>query len=300
MELEMIIGCQPVTTNRKGMELKEHGSSLFPVGCYYEDIVQTCVPWHWHDEIEAVVVTEGTVIVGTGSERTEVRAGGGFFINSGVLHSVWPGDAPACLIHSVVFHPRLVGGGLDTVFWQKYMQPLVSDPTLSFAAFNNSSDWERKAVEYTENAWRACETEGDGYEFLVRAHLSALVSMLASHSTAPQAPMSDKVLRDARRIKTMLQFIQDNCGEPISTAEIAGSAIISESECLRCFRGTIGTTPIQYLRQFRVRKATELLSSTDMKIVDIGVECGFSEMSYFAKTFRELQGCSPSEYRKRR
>lgn len=296
----MITECQSVTTNQKGKELKEHGSSLFPVGCYYDDAAEVPVLWHWHDELEAVIVTEGEVIVAVGSERVKACVGDGFFFNSGVLHAVWPGNTPVCRIHTLVFHARLIGGGLDSIFWQKYVKPLVSDASLSFSIFEGTSDMGRRATRCIEQAWHACETEGHGYEFLVRDYLSELVSLLVSRTPVSNIMLSDKTLRDARRIKTMLQFIQDNCGEEISVAEIAASAIISESECLRCFRNTIGTTPIQYLKQFRIRKAAELLVSTDMKIVDIGVNCGFSEMSYFAKIFRELQGCTPSEYRRRK
>ena len=77
----------------------------------------------------------------------------------------------------------------------------------------------------------------------------------------------------------------------------AASASVSKSECLRCFRASIGATPIQYLRQFRVQKAAELLVGTGLKISDVGAQCGFQEPSYFIKTFRELMGRTPAAYR---
>ena len=61
----------------------------------------------------------------------------------------------------------------------------------------------------------------------------------------------------------------------------------------------IGCTPIRYVKQVRIQKAAELLASTKRKISDIGAECGFQEMSYFAKIFRELKGCTPGDFRKR-
>ena len=100
-------------------------------------------------------------------------------------------------------------------------------------------------------------------------------------------------------MKMMLQYVQDHYQEELSTAKIAQSAAVSESECLRCFRCVIGTTPIQYTKQLRIQKAAELLESTDEKVSDIGALCGFQEMSYFAKSFREMKGCTPREYRKR-
>ena len=44
-------------------------------------------------------------------------------------------------------------------------------------------------------------------------------------------------------------------------------------------------------------KAAELLRSTRLKTGEIGLECGFSDGSYFIKTFREIKHCTPREYR---
>lgn len=63
--------------------------------------------------------------------------------------------------------------------------------------------------------------------------------------------MPKKALRNADRIKTMLQFIQEHYAEDISVEQVASSASISPSECLRCFHNMIGTTPNQYLRDQR-------------------------------------------------
>ena len=54
---------------------------------------------------------------------------------------------------------------------------------------------------------------------------------------------------------------------------------------------------MQYVRQFRVQRAAELLESTAEKVADVGAACGFQEMSYFARTFRELKGKTPRQYR---
>ncbi len=96
----------------------------------------------------------------------------------------------------------------------------------------------------------------------------------------------------------MLQFVQEHIQEELTISSIAQSAAISESECLRCFREMLGTTPIRYVRQLRIQRAAELLESTGLKIAEIAALCGFQEMSYFSKTFREAKGCTPKEYRR--
>jgi len=81
--------------------------------------------------------------------------------------------------------------------------------------------------------------------------------------------------------------------------KIAACVALSESACLRSFRQLLGTTPIQYVKQYRVEKAAELLRSTRLKTGEIGAECGFADGSYFIKTFREVKHCTPLEYRQR-
>lgn len=286
------------TTDSYGRELALHGTALFPIACYHDDLTTCPVPWHWHDELEVLVVTEGSAVVTAGSEKRILHHGDGCFINTGVLHGAWDFENSGCRFHSLVFHARLVGGSMDSIFWQNYIQPLMQNPTLKFVCFDASEFWMQEANNSIETAWENCMLETPGYEFAVRDALSHLIFLLSTHHPSVPQHTSDKALRNAERIKIMLQYVQEHYNGEISTAQIAESALISESECLRCFRATIGTTPIQYVKQFRIQKAAELLTSTNQKIADIAAQCGFFDVSYFTKTFREQKGCTPGEYRK--
>lgn len=285
-------------TDSMGRELLEHGTALFPIACYHDDLAEDMVPWHWHEELEAAVITEGKAIVTAGTEKYTIETGGGFFINTGVLHAAWSVDTSACRFHSLVFHPRLVGGSVDSIFWQKYIKPVLADSALKGIPLEPSVPWEKEALDAIERAWQDVSLEPSGYEFSVREALSKLIYLISRQRPPRETPPSEKMLRDAERIKQMLQYIQEHLAEEITVAQIAGQAMISESEALRCFRKNIGTTPIQYVKHSRIQKAAELLSSTELKIVEIGAMCGFQEMSYFARTFREFKGCTPSEYRR--
>ena len=290
--------CGAASVDRRGRELVEHGTPLFPVACYHDNISEAEVPWHWHDELEVLVAETGTAHVSVNGTDYTVRQGEGFFINAGALHGAWGEEAEPCYLRSVVFHPRLVGGSVDSILWQKYLEPLLSDPCRPCVHFANAREWERDASKAIQAAWQACVSEAEGFEFETRERLSRLVFLLAKHCPATEKSPSEKTLRDGERIKAMLQYIQEHYNGELTLAGIAESAAVSENECLRCFRGMIGCTPIQYVKQVRIQKAAELLASTGRKISDIGAECGFQEMSYFAKTFREIKGCTPGEFRK--
>ena len=95
----------------------------------------------------------------------------------------------------------------------------------------------------------------------------------------------------------MLTFIQANYGRELTVEDIASACAVSASECIRCFHATINTTPIAYLKSYRLQQAAVKLQLTTDKISAIAESCGFQEMSYFAKSFKAAYGCTPSEYR---
>lgn len=284
--------------NSQGRELTVHGSASFPVGIYYDDLSALEVPWHWHDEMEAVFVEKGETLVAAGAEKFVLGAGQGFFINAGVPHAAWQHGTEPCFYHSLVFHPRLIGGGIDSVFWQNYLRPLIASP-LKNVAFDGGEPWHAAALAAVEAAWQAGANGARGFEFRLRTALSELVLQLTEHLPARRSRVTEKAQRESERIKQMLRCIEENYASELSTAAIAASAMISESECLRCFRDTIGMPPIKYLKLYRVQKAAELLGATDERIAEIGALCGFQDTSYFTKTFRELKGMTPGEYRRR-
>ena len=158
-----------------GREMISHGTSLFPAAFYNDDLERDRVPWHWHDELEAVYIPSGETVVRTGSARYALRAGQGFFINTDVLHSATGTRGTNCRYHSIVFHPRLVGGDEGSVFFRHYLAPLMAGS--ASVAFDCTQAWHREALDRIEDAWQEGAGGSAGYEFRVRAALSELVFM---------------------------------------------------------------------------------------------------------------------------
>ena len=287
-----------IAVDEKGYELISHGSSAFPIAFYRDNLGEREVPWHWHDEWEAVLISEGRCTLAAGNRKYTVGPGEGFFLNGGLLHGCWDLNRSGCRFHSLVFHPRLVGGNVDSVFYQTYVLPLLENPALESVLLRPGTPWQREALDAIERAWQLGIQAPAGHEFAVRTEVSRLIFLLWQNMPLPPPAAGGKTARDSQRIKTMLAFIREHCADPIDTRAIAASALISESECLRCFRATIHTTPMQYLKHYRIQRSAQLLAATGEKIADIAVRCGFQDMSYFTKTFRLIKGCTPSEYRR--
>lgn len=275
-----------------------HGGADFPFGCYEDRLHREPLPPHWHDALEVLTVVEGRALLVAGSQRWLLEVGEGLFVNAGVLHEARAAAAGHVRLHTVVWYPRLVGGSLESVFWQRYLTKVVGVPALAAAVLRPESPWQRRCLVAVAAAVGAYEGESFGYEFVVRDSLSQVVCALAESAGDLEAiPIDARFRRQEDRVKAMLSFIHDHYAEQVTLDVIAASASIGVSECLRCFRRVLGTTPVQYLRRFRVRRAARLLESTDLKVADVGALCGFGEASYFTRAFRAEQGCTPSSYR---
>ncbi len=84
---------------------------------------------------------------------------------------------------------------------------------------------------------------------------------------------------------------------PHRLADLARLVGLSQRSLGRRFRQATGRSPMQYLRELRLKEARTLLQHSDLSIAEIGGRCGFSASSRFSEAFREGTGLSPSEYR---
>ena len=102
------------------------------------------------------------------------------------------------------------------------------------------------------------------------------------------------------RLRNMLLFIHTHYSEKLTLEEIASNASLSVREAQRCFQRILHQSPYEYLISYRLNNAKKMLLETNDSITEIAFHCGFSDASYFSKTFRKDTGFTPMEYRKKR
>lgn len=95
-----------------------------------------------------------------------------------------------------------------------------------------------------------------------------------------------------------IQYIEQHYSEDFSVAELASYCFISESRLYHVFTAKLGTTPLKYRNEIRIREASHKLRSTDQPLDRIASQSGFNSASYFRETFKSLTGFSPMEYRR--
>jgi len=101
-------------------------------------------------------------------------------------------------------------------------------------------------------------------------------------------------------IYTIKEFISKNYrNESLSVKDISEHVYLSSTYVCTLFKNETGKTLNQYLTEFRIEKAKDMLRDPKYKISDISAKVGYSDGNYFGKTFRKIVELSPSEYRER-
>lgn len=102
-----------------------------------------------------------------------------------------------------------------------------------------------------------------------------------------------------RTFKKSIKYIHANYIEKIQIPDLAKMEGLSNSRYITLFTKEFGKTPIEYILNLRLGRASELLLTTDMPISLVGSSSGYKDQYFFSKIFKKHMGVSPYEYRKR-
>ena len=111
--------------------------------------------------------------------------------------------------------------------------------------------------------------------------------------------MSREVEEFNRRLLRARDAMDRAYAEPLDVRAVAAVAHVSEAHFIRSFRAVFGETPHRYLQRRRVERSMFLLRETGRSITGICFDVGFTSVGTFSRTFHEIVGQTPSEYRGR-
>lgn len=102
----------------------------------------------------------------------------------------------------------------------------------------------------------------------------------------------------SEKLQKAVELMAENLEEPLSALEIARRVGLSLRQVERLFLRHLSCTPGRYYMSVRLERARELLRHTNAPILDVALSTGFTSHSYFAQSYRNHFGCSPSEERR--
>lgn len=136
---------------------------------------------------------------------------------------------------------------------------------------------------------------GEESPFHLIGHLYLFIDYMSRSSVSMRLSSEGRV-RDFY-IKEALTYIEQNFQNDISVEGIAKSCGLNRSYFGRIFKDAIGKSPKEFIMDYRMVKATELLKLTDLTIGDIGNAVGYPNQLHFSRAFKHAYGMSPREWR---
>ncbi len=100
-------------------------------------------------------------------------------------------------------------------------------------------------------------------------------------------------------ISAAVFYLEHHFSEDIDIATLSSELAVSRSYLMALFKKELSTSPINYLRKVRIKKACLLLSGTNLSIQTISEQAGIPDSNYFVKQFKKETGMTPTEYRKK-
>ncbi len=284
-------------SNRK--EITRHGSFEFPLAVYTTQVRKNIlgyIAWHWHEELQFCIVTEGIVDFHIRNDVVSLAKGEGIFINVGQMHKAKNHKGSDGSYICVGFKPSLLTGFLGSIIDTRYVSPYLAAEAPAYCILQGDQTWHISILNWLMEIHEIFALHEEGGELQIQILLLQIWQALVKDFFRVTSPIEANVWDP--RIKVMMDYIHRHYTENIRLDALAAEVNLSKSACCRTFKKYVRCTVFEYLMDYRLTMSTGLLLTSDEPITSIAYRCGFGSTSYFIERFRMKSGVSPLVYRK--
>lgn len=253
------------------------------------------VNWHKQGSIEIAVVTEGAVTVNLLNHQERIKAGEGFLILPGILHSIRGGGTEETARYQTMFFEPCLLTGFDGSYYEKcFYRPEIIHRAGFFHFFLHEmplrSCMDAFDVIFSDDYWGDPCRENQIQQTLQRLWIVLWENLITVENERYRK-------QDDSRLFQMIDFLQKNYQKKFVLDELCSHVNLCRSTCCRYFKQMMHMSISDYLNEYRLSQALILLNHTNESVTAIAVQTGFSTTSYFIGRFKEKMRVTPLEYR---
>jgi AraC-like DNA-binding protein len=249
-------------------------------------------PLHWHDFIELLFLREGEATVILGQSAQSVATGDLLCINPNEPHSFQSVGAASFGVVQVKLELLTAGQrdpqGAARLFASRHLLPAHIPHQHPAAA-----GWRRTLQETLDEIAVGDEISTLRAIALTFGLISEIIRTLPAD--APAAPPPSRI--DLERLYRLQDFVRARFAEEITLHDAAEALAVSRPHLCRLVRQWTGHSFFDYVREFRLTRAQQLLRTTDCSITHIAGEVGYTSSTAFDRAFRHFTGATPRAYR---
>lgn len=253
-------------------------------------------PYHWHDALEMIQVLEGTMNLGVGDHNLTLEQNDIAIVNMEEIHRI-DRNPKAASDNKVLFIQ------IDPAFYRSLLPKEGYNFLYCCSPYHEAaSPGKYKTVkEYIARLLRAmAENPHKDYKRNVEEILSSMLCYISYNFDFLRwgfgtTPFNDKIVN---RLGQIALRVMSNNEVRLKLEELADEVGISLQHLSYDIKNKFGLTFQELLCYSKCENAARLLLGTDRRIIDIALECGFSDVKYFVRYFRHHFNFNPSEFRK--
>lgn len=281
-------------------EKVSHSDPAFPYITYPCSIPLdfSCVPLHWHDEVEFIYIKKGNGMITVDFIQYPVNAGTIVLILPGQLHSIEEVTGFSMEYENIIFHPNILLAKSTDSSNTDFLQPLFAGEIVVPSIYSVDSPFYREIASCIDANDEIRKTFPKGYQLFLKSQLFMIFFVLIEQFSSDVVERKDT--KSLGKMKLIMKYIETNYMHKITIADVAIEVGLSQSHFMKYFKNTMGTSFIEYLNDYRLTMASRLLLSSDATILSIAEEVGFDNLSYFNRSFKRRFGQTPSMYRRRK
>lgn len=243
---------------------------------------------HWHREIELIYVRSGACPLSITDHTFTAHAGDLAVCESGVIHY---SDSHG------------MDNSLDfLIFDTSILGPLFQNPGFTYPLISRE-ELERYGLsgrleDLIGTVSRELREKAPFYQDVVASSIQtfwALLKRFHPRADSEQVP-DDRRSRTLSGLQELLSYIDVHYADNISLEYAAARMNFSPSHFSKTFKKLMGTNFVTYLNMVRVERAAHELRHTEKKFTDVALSCGFNNVRTFNRVFKEITGCTPSEF----
>jgi AraC-like DNA-binding protein len=185
------------------------------------------------------------------------------------------------------------------IYWMQFNGSKLKDFLLE-RGFHESAIWFIKEIEPLEQSFLELLEEIERNNFSRPTRLSSLTYSVLAEFTSNAIPFSNRRGKEKiDRIIGLLPTMQKNSHLPFVMEEWAAQAELTPNYFCSLFKRITKMTPLAFITKCRIQNSKQmLLGSPSMPVNQIAMASGYPSASYFNKVFMEMEGITPSEFRK--
>lgn len=282
-------------------EEERHGTPYFPFQAFSQK--DTCgqyfAPYHWHEEVEFLYVTEGRLLLHTETETYPLQAGHVYFINPGTVHGVF-GDSLCSHHYALLFPLEFLSFARYDICQNEFLTPLLCGK-LRFPFGDKLSPACTAVIGQNIQKAALCYGNGDApcrpltIKIALLQILEALFSNRAFLNAETPSHTQEELLRYS--LKPVFSYMEEHYMEKITLEQLSGILHMNKNYFCNFFKEKVGKTPFSYLNEYRINQAAALLLKSSLPITEVALNTGFENISYFIRQFKHYRGCTPSAFR---